>query len=320
MYPEQILELEQLPRSVVLVGSGYTGVQLTTCLNAFGADVTLLELAPNVLPGADRDVGRVLADSFRAQGVHIDVGIRSVDRIELHGGTRRLFYTAGDQQRRIDCDAVILCAGWPANLDGIGLDTIGVATERGFVPVNPFLQTNLPHIYVAGDANGTGMLVQGAHFEAYIAAENAVRGPHMQSKHELMPSGGFTDPDHAAVGLTEDAARKSYANVVVATAQYADLDRAIIDNRTIGFLKLIVDQDTDQVIGAHAAGEHAVEVIQAVATAMAGAVKASTLAAIELAYPTYTAIIGAAAGQIAPAAGHANVGPLQGRRDSGSSS
>ncbi len=311
MYPEQILQLEALPRSVVIVGSGYTGVQLVTCMNAFGVDVTLLEIAPGVLPGADPDVGHVLADSFRMQGVRIDTGIKGMDQIELRDGVRTLRYTKDDQQQTVDCDAVILCAGWPANIEEIGLETIGVETKRGFVTVNEYLQTNLQHIFVAGDANGQGMLVQGAHFEAYVAAENAVRGPRLPFKHELLPNGGFTDPDHAGVGLIEDEARKQYADVAVAVAQYADLDRAIIDNRTVGFLKLIVDRKTDLVVGAHAAGENAVEVIQAVATAMAAGVSASTLAAIELAYPTYTAIIGAAASELAPKAGRATVRPIQ---------
>lgn len=311
LYPEQILELEELPQSVVIVGSGYTGVQLTTCLNAFGAKVTLLEVVPAILPGADKDVGQVLAESFQQQGVTIDTGISGVEQIELHNGMRRLHYSKNDQRHTVDCDAVILCAGWPANIEGIGLEEIGVESNKGFIKVNEYLQTNVPHIFVAGDANGQGMLVQGAHFEAYVAAENAVQGPSLQFKHDLMPNGGFTDPDHAGVGLVEEAARKQFPDTAVVVARYADLDRAIIDNRTVGFLKLIVDRSTDLVVGAHAAGENAVEVIQAVATAMVAGVKASRLAEIELAYPTYTAIVGAAASQLSPTSGRATVRPLE---------
>jgi pyruvate/2-oxoglutarate dehydrogenase complex dihydrolipoamide dehydrogenase (E3) component len=311
IYPEQILSLAELPRSVAIIGSGYTGVQLTTCLNAFGAEVTLLELQPSILPGADADVSRVLADSFRRQGVRVETGISSVSRIELlDDGRRRLTWTHDDQSESIEADAVILCAGWPAALDGLALDRAGVEVERGYVRSNEFLQTSAPHIYVAGDANGAAMLVQGAHAEGYIAAENAVRGPTRRMRHALLPAGGFTDPDHAGVGLTEARAREEYADVAVALVRYADLERAIIDDRTAGFFKLIVDRATDRVLGAHAAGEDAVEVIQAVATAMAGDVTASTLAAVEFAYPTYTAIIGAAASRVASTSGDANLGPL----------
>ncbi|HEY0604671.1 MAG TPA: NAD(P)/FAD-dependent oxidoreductase [Herpetosiphonaceae bacterium] len=311
LYPEDILELEELPRSVAIVGSGYTGVQLVTVMNAFGAKVTLLEMLPNVLPMADRDVGEVLRENFVKQGVTVETGIKGVERIELlDDGRRRLVYTADDQEKIVECDAVFLCAGWPAATEGLGLDSIGVEVEKGFIKVNEYLQTSVPHIFVAGDANGQGMLVQGAHFEAYVAAENAVRGVTQTFKHDLLPNGGFTDPDHAGVGLTEEQARKEHPDCLVAVAHFADLDRAIIDDRKVGFLKLIADRETMLVIGAHAAGEHAVEVIQAVATAMAAEVKATTLAGIELAYPTYTAIVGMAASHLAPEAGHATVRPI----------
>lgn len=305
LYPEDILELEELPRSVVIVGSGYTGVQLVTVMNAFGAEVTLLEMLPNVLPSADQAVGAVLRAGFEQRGVRVVTGIKGVERIEREGDERRLTYTLDDQQHTLACDAVFLCAGWPASIEGLGLEQAGVASERGFITTNRYLQTNVPHIYVAGDANGEGMLVQGAHFEAYVAAENAVRGPSLKFDHVLLPNGGFTDPDHAGVGLTEAQAREQKLDIAVAVAQYADLDRAIIDNQTAGFLKLIVDRQSELVIGAHAAGENAVEVIQAVATAMAADAKVSTLAGVELAYPTYTALIGAAASQLVPEIGYA---------------
>jgi glutathione reductase (NADPH) len=309
LFPEDILALETLPKSAVIVGSGYTGVQLVTVMNAFGADVTLLEMQPDVLPGADRDVGVVLADSFRRNGVTVETGIEGVERIELRdGGQRRLVYRTRGEERSVDCDVVVLCAGWPAAIEGLGLEQIGVETTKGFITTNEYLQTNVPHIFVAGDADGKGMLVQGAHFEAYAAAENAVRGPTLPFKHKLLPNGGFTDPDHAGVGMTEAEARKEYPDCLIAVEQYANLDRAIIDNRTVGFFKLIADRQTMRVIGAHAAGENAVEIIQAVATAMANNSDLNALAGVEFAYPSYTAIIGHAASQLAPEIGYAAMG------------
>jgi len=301
MFPENILELDELPRSAVIVGSGYTGVQVTTILNAFGTRVTLLEMLPNLLPTADKDVGRLLRDSFEQQGVQVVTGIKGLESIELlDGGMRRVTYSPGGQQHTSDVDAVIVAAGWPAAVESLGLEAAGVKVERGFVRTDHFLRTNVEHIFAAGDVNGEAMLVQGAHFEAYAAAENAVRGPTLEFEHRLLPNGGFTDPDHAGVGLTEDEARDQKRDYVAAVAHYADLDRAIIDNREAGFLKLLVDKQSDTIIGAHAAGENAVEVIQAVATAMAANANISALAGIELAYPSYAAILGAAASQLVP--------------------
>ena len=316
MFPENVLDLEQLPRSLVIVGSGYTGVQVTTIMNAFGVHVTLLEMLPTVLPTADKDVGRLLRDSFEQQGVRVVTGIKGLEGIELlDNGMRRVSYTHADRQYSLDVDAVMVAAGWPASVESLGLEAAGVTVERGFVRTDKFLRTNVEHIFAAGDVNGEAMLVQGAHFEAFAAAENAVRGPTLEFEHRLLPNGGFTDPDHAGVGLTEDEARKEGREYVAAVAHYADLDRAIIDNRKAGFLKLLVDKQSEQIIGAHAAGENAVEVIQAVATAMVAKATIAALAGIELAYPSYAAILGAAASQLVPNIGYAamrHTPPLRG--------
>ena len=293
--PEQIVDLEHLPKSVVIVGSGYTGVQVTTIMNAFGANVTLLETAPNILPPADADVARALREGFERQGVKVITGISGIERIELEpNGLKRLTYSSNDVQHSLEAEAVILAVGWPAALENLGIVEIGLETERGFLKVNTFLQTNFEHIFVAGDANGQDMLVQGANFEAEVAAENAVRGAKLEYDRDSLPSGGFTDPDHAGVGYTEARAKSEGINYRVAVARYSDLERAIIDNRTAGFLKLISDS-SGVIIGAHAAGENAVEVMQAVATAMAAHATAATLANVRFAYPTYTAIVGEAA-------------------------
>jgi glutathione reductase (NADPH) len=293
--PDQMLELSELPRRAVVVGSGYTGVQVTTVLNAFGVQVTLLETAPNILPPADADVGRALRDSFERQGVRVITGISGVERIGLEGHAKHLTYTRGEERHTLETDAVILAVGWPADLDGLNLEAAGVEVERGFIKASSALQSTAKHIFVAGDANGRDMLVQGANFEAETAAENAVTGKLEEYARHLLPSGGFTDPDHAGVGLTETQAKDSGKEVVVAIARLSDLERAIIDGRTAGFLKLIAERDTGRVIGAHGAGENAVEVMQAVATAMAAGATAQVLAGVRFAYPTYAAIIGEAA-------------------------
>ena len=139
------------------------------------------------------------------------------------------------------------------------------------------------------------MLVQAAQFEGEAAAENAVLGANRRTPHHLLPAGGFTDPDYAGVGLTEAQARERDPHVTVATVRYDRLERAVIDDREEGFLKLVADRRRDTLLGAHAAGESAVEVIQAVTTAMAAGADVTTLAGVEFAYPTYSAAIGEAA-------------------------
>ena len=296
LMPDEVIDLEKLPRSVAIVGSGYTGVQLATVMNAFGVAVTLLEMAPNILPPADPDVARVLRESFELQGMRVVTGLSNLDHIiQEMPKVKRISYARNGVMCFAQVETVILAVGWPADLDGLSLAQAGVEVERGFIKMNPQLQTTASHIYVAGDAIGRDMLVQGAIFEAEVAAENAVLGQSIEYQQASLPSGGFTDPDHAGVGLGEPQVRSSGRPYRVAMIRYADLERAIIDSRKVGFFKLIADASTGHILGAHAAGENAVEIIQAMAIAIAAGATVTTLGKVRFAYPTYSAIIGEAA-------------------------
>jgi len=296
---EHVLDLDVLPRAVAIVGSGNTGAQLATIFDAFGADVTMLEVQDRILPGSDRDIARAVMHGFRHQGIRVETGIDGVEAIEAaDGGGRRLVYGRAGRSRTLDVDVVVSSVGWPASVDGLGLDAAGVRTEGSFIPVDPYFRTNVPHVFVAGDANGQAMLVQAAASEAVAAATNAVLGATRSAPHGLLPSGGFTDPDYAGVGLTEDEARERDPHCIVALVPYEEMERPIIDRRTAGFLKLIADRRRSLLLGAHAVGESAVEVIQAVTTAMAAGVDVATMASVEFAYPTYTAVVGEAASRL----------------------
>jgi len=291
--PEELFSLKQMPKSIAIIGSGYTGVQVCSIMNAFGSHVTLLDLAPAIVPSAASMVSAVLRERFEALGVVVVTEIEVVERIEMTStGMRRLHYRHAGAHSEIEVETVLLCLGWPAALEDIGIEAVGLHTERGFLKVNRFMQTNLEHIFAAGDVHGRDMLVQGAHFEAMVAAENAVLGAKSEHQPELLPSGGFTDPDHAGVGLTEREAQVRKLDFISASADYANLDRAIIDGRKHGFVKLIADRPTGILLGAHAIGENALELIQGLAIAMSAGVTLSILASTRLSYPTYSAIVG----------------------------
>lgn len=298
-FAEHVLDLPDVPRSVAIIGSGATGVQLATVFDAFGADVTVLELQRSIMPGSDNDVSRVVTEAFRAQGIRVETGIDGVWALEERvDGGRRVIYGRNGRARRLDVDVVIASIGWPVSVEGLGLGAAGVQTANAAVPVDAYFRSNVPHIFVAGDANGRSMLVQAAKSEAIAAATNAVLGASRNAPHGLLPSGGFTDPDYAGVGLTEEEARSRDPLCVVSYVPYGEMERAIIDHRTTGFLKLIADRRRSLLLGAHCVGESAVEVIQAVTTAMAAGVDVATLASVEFAYPTYTAIVGEAASRL----------------------
>lgn len=294
--PDEVLDLPALPDRVAVIGGGNTGAQLATVLAAFGAHVTLLDLAPRILMPSDADISAEIARSFVERGVDVRCGIDGVSRLSRSGsGAIDLVLVEDGEERTLEVDGVIMATGWPADVADLGLEHAGLQVERGAIPADDYLRTAVPHIFAVGDANGRDMLVQAAQFEGEAAAENAVLGASVRAPHRLLPAGGFTDPDYAGVGFTEAEARERDAQCVVATVHYDAVDRAVIDDRDAGFLKLVVDRSRSTVLGAHAVGESAVEVVQALTTAMAAGVRVQTLAEVRFAYPTYSAIIGMAA-------------------------
>lgn len=294
--PEHVLDLPTLPGRIAIIGAGNTGAQLVTVFNAFGSRVTVLDLAPRILMPSDESISAAVAAAFVEQGVTVATGIEGVDGlVEAADGAVKLTWRAGGEARTETFDAVVMATGWPADVDDLGLENAGIQPVRSAIPVDQYFRSSIPHIFAVGDANGRDMLVQAAVFEGEAAAENAVLDATRRTPHHLLPAGGFTDPDYAGVGLTQAQARERDPLCIVATVPYSQLDRAVLDDRERGFLTLITDRRRELILGAHAVGENAIEVVQSVTTAMAAGIDVSTLAGVKFAYPTYSAIIGMAA-------------------------
>lgn len=290
--------LKRLPRSLLVIGGAATGCQVASNFAAFGSQVTILEIDPRLLAVEDRSVSAEMERGFVSRGIELQVGIEGVDGVEKAGDELRVAYRLDGEEQLASAEEVLFAVGWVGNLEGLELEAAGVEVKRGYVPVNENLQTSAEHIFAAGDITGRMMLVQSAGHEARIAAENAVLGPGQRYEHHIVPHGGFTDPEYGSVGLTEQAVRDLGQDHLYAEVPYADLDRAVIDGRPEGLFKLIVDQETHRILGAHAVGEQALEIVQIVAAGMASDMWVEQLAEMELAYPTFTAIVGLAARRI----------------------
>lgn len=294
-----VWSLKSLPRSVAVVGGAATGCQLASIFAAFGSRVWLLDAGQRLLGMEDESVSSGIAAAFRRRGIEVASGIGGVERIEQADGGRQLqlFYTHEGASRAISAEMVLLAIGWVGNLEGLNLEAAGVETARGYVCVDDTLRTSAPHVFAAGDITGRMMLVQSATYEGSLAAEKAVLGGGRGFRHEIVPHGGFTDPEYGSVGLTEEQAHREH-DCVTAMVPYADLDRGVIDGHPEGFCKLVVDRTSRRILGAHLVGEQAVEVVQIVATAMRAGMRVDALADVEFAYPTFTAIVGLAARRV----------------------
>jgi pyruvate/2-oxoglutarate dehydrogenase complex dihydrolipoamide dehydrogenase (E3) component len=306
----EVWSLPRLPSALVVVGGAATGCQLASVFAAFGSRVTLLEAAPTLLGGEDADVAAAIGHALAERGVEVVTGIERVRRIDRADGRLRLAYVRDGAEHAVDADEVLLAIGWPGSTDGLGLEAAGVEVDGGYVVVDDTLRTSAPHVWAAGDVAGRMMLVQSATAEGRLAAENALLGsgrPHVDA---VVPHGGFTDPEYGGVGLTEAAARARPGEpVAVAMVAYQDLDRSVLDARTEGFCKLIAEHGSHRVVGAHVVGEQAVEVVQVAATAMAAGMRVEHLAEVDLAYPTFTAVVGLAARRLARELGAVPMAP-----------
>ena len=290
---ENIRDLGELPVSTVVVGASDTGCQLASILVDFGSQVTILEYAERIKPRSDHDVSEGLTAAFTNKGMRIVTGTR-VAAIEQADEVFVVRHEKDGREHVEMADLVFFAVGWPGNADLLRPETIGLEVQRGYVVVDDRLVSNIDHIYAAGDANALSMLVPSARQQGLIAAENAVMGTSRRNTHEIVPTGSFTDPEYGSVGLTEEEARARY-DCEVAIVRYEDLLRPVVDARSGGFCKLIVESNRRYILGAHVLGEYSAEIIQMVATCMATNMRIEQLADLQFAFPTFTEAVGMAA-------------------------
>jgi pyruvate/2-oxoglutarate dehydrogenase complex dihydrolipoamide dehydrogenase (E3) component len=289
--------MKTLPKSIAIIGAAATGCQLASVFQDFGSKVSLLDAAPRILPAEDEDVSDAVCQAFYDQGINVEIGIGFDTRIEKKNNSYILSYSKDGEPKQLEVGAIILAVGWQGNIDGLDLEKAAVQHQKSYILVDDYLQTTAPNIYAAGDITGRMMLVQSGQYEARIAAENALLDTPTKFEHQIVPHGGFTDPEYASVGRSQSQISPT-TNTITATIPYSSLDRAVIDGHTAGFCKLIVDTDTNQILGAHVVGEQANEIVHVIAAGMAANMRIEQLAHLEIAYPTFTGIIGLAARQI----------------------
>ncbi len=283
--------LTSVPPSILIVGGGDTGLQVASIFNAFGSRIQLLEAGSRILPHADEDVSAAVAGAFRASGMVVQENFGTIESFEKTPTGVRMIFSKDGRQGSAEAALAVVAVGWTADTAGLSLATAGVElNQRGFVKVDEYLRTSAPHIFAAGDITGRLLLVPEAVQDGFVAATNAVQGPTMPVGDRVSPSGSFTDPEYAQVGLTEKQARQTH-DVVTAMVKFDSTTRTIIDGRKLGFCKLIVDRKTFKIKGCHVVGESAVDIVQVAAIAIAAGMRVDELAAVPLSFPTYAGIL-----------------------------
>jgi len=287
--------LTTVPRSMLVVGAGATGVQVASIFQAFGTQVQLFEAGPRIVPTEDEDVSAAVAAAFRQSGMVVRENFGTIESFEKTLSGVRMVFSKDGSRHSAEAALAVMAVGWVADTAGLNLSAAGVETDpRGYVRVDAYLRTSAPDVFAAGDITGHRMLVPQAVQGGLVASTNAMRGAMMTLGDQVSPIGSFTEPEYAQVGLTEAKAREAY-DVVVAVMRFDETARTIIDGWTTGFCKLIADRATGRILGCHVVGERAVDIVQVVAIAIAGEIRVDQLAKIPLSFPTYAGILARAA-------------------------
>jgi len=283
--------LTSVPPSMLVIGAGATGAQVASIFNAFGSHVQLFQAGPRILPTEDEEVSTAVATAFRDTGIVVHENFGQIESFEKTANGVRMNFSKDGVPQSAEATLVVVAIGWVSNAAGLDLAAAGVEIDRrGFVKVDEFMKTSAAHIFAAGDITGGLMLVPQAIQSAFVAATNAAGNTPLKYENRASPIGSFTDPEYAQVGLTEAQAREGH-DIVKAVVRFDTTARTIIDGRTAGFCKLVVDRATYKILGCHVVGERAVEITQVASIAIAGGMRVDDLAQVPLSFPTYAGIL-----------------------------
>ena len=256
----EALELREVPPRVVIVGGGATGVEFAYLYRAYGAEVTVVEMLPNLVPLEDEEIGRQLERSFAKQGIKVITG-STVDGVQIDADRVRVTVSGPDGSSEIESDKVLAAVGMQGNIEGIGLEGLGVGTERGFVTINDRMETNVPGIYAIGDVTGKLLLAHVASAQGVTAVEAIAGLDPPKLDYELMPRATYCHPQVASFGLTEAQARERGHDVKTGKFPFSASGKAIALGETDGMVKLVFDSEIGDVLGAHMIGAEVTELL-----------------------------------------------------------
>ncbi|MGE0539031.1 MAG: dihydrolipoyl dehydrogenase [Dehalococcoidia bacterium] len=266
---DEILNLDRLPGSMIVLGSGAVGVEFASCYADYGVAVTLVELLPSIVPLEDKDVSTGLARSFGKRGINIVTDVRALPETleRMEGGIRIQVEEKNGHRRQLDAEALLVAVGRAPLTEGIGLDRAGVTVERGLVPVDEAMRTNLPTIYAVGDIIPGLQLAHVAAAEGQHAADVIANALTVPVTYNRLPRTTYCRPQIASIGMTEEEAKQAGKAVKTGRAHLRVNGKALITGEPEGFVKLVADADRGDVLGVHILGTTASELIAEVALA-----------------------------------------------------
>lgn len=294
---ETVWELEKFPERLLVVGAGPIGVELGQAFHRLGADVTIAQRSGRVLTKEDADVSEQLLRYLREEGIAIRLNTNIAQVAQSQDGINVQFDDSGNGTVEQTFDKILIAAGRAPNVEGLGLDKIGVQIGSRGIEVNNRLQTSVRNIYAAGDVIGHYLFTHVAAFQAQLLLRNIFFPLSKTINYAVVPWTTFCDPEVARCGLTEAEARERYGDVDVFTLDQNDVDRAVAEGETHGFSKVIASRWTGKILGVHLVGTNAGEVIHEYILAMQQGIPLRKLSGMIHVYPTFSSSVWRVAGK-----------------------
>ena len=260
----EALELREVPSRVVIVGGGATGAEFAHVYRTYGAEVTIVELLPRLVPNEDEDTSRALERAFRRQGIRTLAG-SAVESVSVIDGHAVVCVSTGGETTEIEADKVLVAVGVQGNVEGLGLEALGVRTELGSIVVGDSMETNVPGIYAVGDVTGKMLLAHVASAQGVTAVETIAGKSPPALDYTLMPRAIYCKPQVASFGLTEAQAREQGFDVKVGRFPFSASGKALALSEVEGLVKLVVDSEVGEILGAHMVGSEVTELLGEVA-------------------------------------------------------
>ena len=282
-----ILSLKELPTKLVILGAGAIGMEFAYVMNAFGVDVTVVEMLDTILPLEDADVVDVVRKDFKSHGIKMLTGTKAT---RLDRGKKGLTVTVEDKagkSEKLEADKLLVAVGRAPNSEKIGLENIGLNTDRGFIPVGDYYQTSVKGVYAVGDVTPSPLLAHVASKEGEIAVEHiAGHFPEPTIDPDLIPSAVYCEPQVGSFGHTEQQAKDKGLDFQTAIFPYRGAGKSVAIEQSQGLVKIVFDKQSREILGAHAVGNSATELIHELLLAKKAELLPEDIATMVHAHPT----------------------------------
>jgi dihydrolipoamide dehydrogenase len=295
---DDVLRSDSIPASIVVVGAGAVGVEFASMYHDFGAQVTLLEYLPAIVPLEDREVSKELERSFTRRGIKVMTNARidAESVVAGDGGVRLMVGPEGGEAAELQAEMLLVAAGRAVNTEDVGLETTSAELDRGFVKVDGHMRTREPHLYAIGDIVGGLQLAHTAAHEGMTAVHTIVGDPDVHAMdYVAQPRATYCRPEITSVGLTEQQCEERGLAVKIGKVPFQAIGKAIIGGEYEGFGKVIADAGTDEILGIHLIGPHATDLIAEGSLALGLEATAWEIGATTHPHPTLSEILGEAA-------------------------